>query len=43
MAMSETVNVAEFKDRLSELLSFVERGGHNQRWFSEVAVRGLIA
>jgi prevent-host-death family protein len=27
MAMSETVNVAELKDRLSELLAFVERGG----------------
>ena len=26
-AMSETVNVAEFKDRISELLSLVERGG----------------
>lgn len=27
MAMSETVNVAEFKDRCSELLALVERGG----------------
>ena len=27
MAMSETVNVAEFKERLSELLALVEKGG----------------
>ena len=26
-AMSETVNVAEFKDRFSELLALVEQGG----------------
>ena len=27
LAMSETVNVAEFKDRMSELLALVEAGG----------------
>jgi prevent-host-death family protein len=27
MAMSMTVNVAEFKDRISELLALVEQGG----------------
>ena len=27
LAMSETVNVAEFKDRFSELLALVEQGG----------------
>ena len=27
LAMSKTVNVAEFKDRFSELLALVERGG----------------
>ena len=27
LAMSETVNVAEFKDRISELLALVEAGG----------------
>ncbi len=27
LAMSETVNVAEFKDRFSELLALVEKGG----------------
>ena len=27
VAMSKTVNVAEFKDRLSELLALVEQGG----------------
>ena len=27
MAMSTTVNIAEFKDRFSELLAMVEKGG----------------
>ena len=27
MAMSKAVNIAEFKDRLSELLALVEQGG----------------